>query len=204
MNNGNLLTVILDSEIKSETSNTFSLGTGNNLERFNNTGNGLYNYMIKSAKKGFFKVTHILYLKKKKFTWCSKPEYSPSVFSRMIAISTSLKRDWTPGTFLQRDKEAYISKSLRILTLKDLWPKREVGVKRVPLRPILLRRRDSIDSWKRPSSSEVKPETSYCSKSTGTLAALKTSFTEAAISWPIPSPGIRVTVYLPPYFLGKI
>lgn len=41
MNNGNLLTVVLDSEIESETSNTFSLGTGDNLERFNNTGNRL-------------------------------------------------------------------------------------------------------------------------------------------------------------------
>lgn len=41
MNNGNLLTVVLDSEIESETSNTFSLGTGNDLERLNNTGNRL-------------------------------------------------------------------------------------------------------------------------------------------------------------------
>lgn len=96
----------------------------------------------------------------------------------MMAISTLLKRDSTPGTFLQRDNEAYMSKSLRMLTLKDLWPKREVGVKSVPLIPTLLRRRDSMDSWKRESFSEVKPDTSYCSNSTGTLAALNTSLTE--------------------------
>jgi hypothetical protein len=41
VNNGNLLTVVLDSEIKSETSNTFSLGTSNDLERLNDTGNRL-------------------------------------------------------------------------------------------------------------------------------------------------------------------
>jgi hypothetical protein len=39
-----------------------------------------------------------------------------------------------------------------------------------------------MDSWKSLSSSEVKPETSYCSNSTGTLAALKTSLREEEIS----------------------
>jgi hypothetical protein len=51
-------------------------------------------------------------------------------------------------------------------------------VKSVPLIPTLLRRSDSMDSWKRESFSGVKPDTSYCSNSTGTLAALKTSLTE--------------------------
>lgn len=92
-----------------------------------------------------------------------------------------------------------------------------------PLRPSLLRLRDAIDSLK--SSSECLlpvsiPETSTCSHSTGTLSALKISLTDSDTSAPTPSPvsylgtasyfsvwclivpGMRVTVYFPPNFVG--
>jgi hypothetical protein len=36
----------------------------------------------------------------------------------------------------------------------------------------------------------------------GTLSALKISWTELETSAPIPSPGIKVTVYLPPNLVG--
>jgi hypothetical protein len=36
----------------------------------------------------------------------------------------------------------------------------------------------------------------------GTLSALKMVLTDSATSAPIPSPGIRVTVYFPPYLVG--
>jgi hypothetical protein len=49
---------------------------------------------------------------------------------------------------------------------------------------------------------DSKPETSTCSHSTGTLSALKIVLTDSATSAPIPSPGIRVTVYFPPYLVG--
>src|SRR5271155_6088029 len=75
----------------------------------------------------------------------------------------------------------------------------------MPLRPSLLRRREDIDSWK--SSSEClspvsTPLTSTCSQLTGTLSALKIVLTDSATSAPIPSPGMRVTVYFPPYLAG--
>lgn len=120
-----------------------------------------------------------------------------------------------------------MSSSWRKATLKDWCPERSTGVWRIPLRPNLLRRREAIDSLK--SSSEClfpvsTPLTSTCSHSMGTLSALKIVFTDSATSAPIPSPrreesnqsrdllsisvcdlsipGIKVTVYLPPYFVG--
>ncbi len=38
--------------------------------------------------------------------WCSRPLYSPSVFSRMMHMSTFLWRVWRPGMFLTRAIEA--------------------------------------------------------------------------------------------------
>ena len=98
-----------------------------------------------------------------------------------------------------------MSSSWRRATLKDWWPERSTGVWRMPFRPILLRFREAMDSRK--SSSEClspvsTPETSTCSHSMGTLSALKTVFTDSVISAPIPSPGMRVTVYLDPYLVG--
>src|SRR2546423_7985879 len=98
-----------------------------------------------------------------------------------------------------------MSSSWRRATLKDWWPDRSTGVCRMPFRPSLLRRREDIDSWK--SSSEClspvsTPLTSTCSNSTGTLSALKIVLTVSATSAPMPSPGIRVTVYFPPNLVG--
>jgi len=90
-------------------------------------------------------------------------------------------------------------------TLKDWWPDRSTGVCKIPFNPSLFLFKEAIDSRK--SSSEClvpdsTPETSTCSHSTGTLSDLKIVFTDSATSAPIPSPGIRVTVYFPPYFVG--
>src|SRR5947207_7834981 len=75
----------------------------------------------------------------------------------------------------------------------------------MPFRPILLRLREAIDS--RNSSSEClspvsMPETLTCSHSMGTLSALKISLTDSETSAPMPSPGMSVTVYLPPNLVG--
>ena len=72
------------------------------------------------------------------------------------------------------------------------------------MRPSLLRLSEATDSRKaasvRPASSI--PETATCSHSMGTLSALKTVLTLSVTSPPIPSPGIRLTVYLPPNLAG--
>lgn len=98
-----------------------------------------------------------------------------------------------------------MSNSCRRATLKDWWPDRSTGVCRMPFSPSLFLFSEAIDS--RNSSSEClspvsTPDTSTCSHSMGTLSALKTVLTDSATSAPIPSPGIRVTVYLPPYLVG--
>ena len=96
-----------------------------------------------------------------------------------------------------------------------------------PLRPILFLLRDEIDSRNNSSEClfpESTPETSTCSHSIGTLSALKMVLTDSATSAPMPSPisqaqhvlfnipttvcfannepGISVTVYFPPNFVG--
>lgn len=63
-----------------------------------------------------------------------------------------------------------------------------------PLRPTLFLLKLSIASLNRPSLPWVSPETLNCSHSTGTFKYSKISFTESVISFPIPSPGIKVTV----------
>lgn len=66
-----------------------------------------------------------------------------------------------------------------------------------PFNPTLFLFRLSIASWNRPSPAAVSPDTLYCSHSTGTFRPSKISLTESVISFPIPSPGTSVTVYLP-------
>ena len=82
-----------------------------------------------------------------------------------------------------------------------------MGVCRIPLRASLLRLREATDSRKAASARALPPassmpETAICSHSMGTLSALKIVFTDSATSAPMPSPGMRVTVYLPPYLAG--
>ena len=50
-----------------------------------------------------------------------------------------------------------------------------------------------MEDLKRAASSEVFPEMSNRSNSTGTLRCSKISSTELVISFPTPSPGMRVT-----------
>ncbi|KAH9526724.1 hypothetical protein DERF_000788 [Dermatophagoides farinae] len=104
-------------------------------------------------------------------TSCSIPLYSPSVFSRIVTISTL----------------SY--------NFNDRCPL-PIGVANGPLRPILLRCTDSIafsGIEKRPSG-PLTGVTSTRSHSIGTLAAAKIFSTDSDISGPIPSPGIIVTV----------
>jgi len=72
-----------------------------------------------------------------------------------------------------------------------------------PFSPTLFLLKLSMASWKSPSPAAVSPETLYCSHSTGTFKPSKISLTESVISFPIPSPGMRVTVYLPIYQYGS-
>jgi hypothetical protein len=65
---------------------------------------------------------------------------------------------------------------------------------RSPFRPTLFLLKLSIASLNSDSLPCVSPETLNCSHSTGTLSDSKTSLTLSAISVPIPSPGIKVTV----------
>lgn len=76
-----------------------------------------------------------------------------------------------------------------------------VGVYKIPFKPTLFLFKDSTASVTPVDS--PKPETSTTSHSIGTLVCWKMVLTESVISLPIPSPGIKVTVYLPPYFFGK-
>jgi hypothetical protein len=66
-----------------------------------------------------------------------------------------------------------------------------------PFSPTLFLLKLSMASWKSPSPAAVSPDTLYCSHSTGTFKPSKISLTESVISFPIPSPGMSVTVYLP-------
>lgn len=85
------LAVVLDGEIKGEASNTLRLGSGHNLERLDDTGEGLSSIArgvsshlppSSGPRRTRERISFLL-------TWCSRPEYSPSVFSRMMAKSTS-------------------------------------------------------------------------------------------------------------------
>ncbi|EDK39050.2 conserved hypothetical protein [Meyerozyma guilliermondii ATCC 6260] len=110
------------------------------------------------------------------------------------------KRDLTPGMFLIKTNEAKISNSFLNATFNDL-PDDPVGVNKIPFNPTLFLFNDSTASATPVPLS--KPETSTVSHSMGTFSDLKMVLTESVISLPIPSPGMRVTVYLPPYFLGN-
>lgn len=72
-----------------------------------------------------------------------------------------------------------------------------------PFSPTLFLFKLCMASWNSSSPPVVSPETSYCSHWTGTLIASKISLTESATSFPIPSPGTRVTVYLPAYIVSS-
>lgn len=99
-----------------------------------------------------------------------------------------------------------MSSSCRIATLKLWWPDLLIGVWRIPFKASLFLFREATDSRnissRLPGEPLSTPDTSTCSQSMGTLSALKIVLTLSATSAPIPSPGIRVTVYLPPYFVG--
>ena len=75
--------------------------------------------------------------------------------------------------------------------MRRVWRASEDGD--APLRPTRLRFKLSKACLKSTSPSEDMPETLYCSHSMGALVYSKISFTESVISFPIPSPGMRVT-----------
>jgi hypothetical protein len=69
-----------------------------------------------------------------------------------------------------------------------------------PFKPTLFLLKLSILFLNSVSSGPDSPETpGNSSNSTGTFALSNISLTEFVISFPTPSPGIRVTLYTPPY-----
>lgn len=95
-----------------------------------------------------------------------------------------------------------MSNSFLNATFKD-FAEDPVGVYKIPFKPTLFLFNDSTASVTPFLPELSKPDTSITSQSIGTFWALKMVLTESVISCPTPSPGIKVTVNLPPYFLGK-
>mmetsp|Transcript_7904 Transcript_7904/g.15880 ORF Transcript_7904/g.15880 Transcript_7904/m.15880 type:complete len:273 (-) Transcript_7904:83-901(-) len=128
-------------------------------------------------------------------TSCSNPEYSPSVFSRIVTRLTSSYRVLYPGMDKQGRTFAYSCNSFLRVRFNDLNPF-PIGVVIGPFSPILFRSTES--KFSRVMKLFVRGSTSLpicCSShSIGASAALKISFTDSAISGPIPSPGNRVAV----------
>ncbi|QBM88553.1 hypothetical protein METSCH_C05240 [Metschnikowia aff. pulcherrima] len=94
-----------------------------------------------------------------------------------------------------------MSNSFLNATFNDLaWV--PVGVCKIPFKPTLFLFKELTASVT-PCGSSLKPDTSTTSQSIGTFWSLKMACTESVISLPTPSPGINVTVYLPPYFFGN-
>lgn len=151
-------------------------------------------------------------------TSCSSPLYSPSVFSLMVTRLTLSYLVLYPGMLKHGRTLANSCSSLRRVKLRDLWPL-PMGVAIGPLSPILCfcssrlaclcneypcyseaccrltntESKFSLLTKLLVRGSAVVP--TLCS-SHWTLAptALKTFFTDSAISGPIPSPGNKVAV----------
>jgi hypothetical protein len=155
-------------------------------------------------------------------TTCSIPEYSPSVFSRIRTVSTPLYGVLYPAMERQGRTFAKREKVLRRVRLRETWPF-PIGVANGPFRAIVFfltgkavsrghnggRQCTGVDcvvwdccfsvfeNWcyihwfpyNRSLHQPLLPR--------NTLAALKMASTLSAISGPIPSPGIIVTVYIP-------
>jgi hypothetical protein len=115
-----------------------------------------------------------------------------------------------PSRLLQGLTLAYRLNSFLKARLRERWPL-PTGVIRGPFKPILFRLTESMAAWGMPNlpsgpwNAPLKPRrfcysnlltftgvTSTDSHSMGTLAAAKIFCTEAEISGPMPSPGMRV------------
>mmetsp|Transcript_9969 Transcript_9969/g.24915 ORF Transcript_9969/g.24915 Transcript_9969/m.24915 type:complete len:350 (+) Transcript_9969:543-1592(+) len=137
-------------------------------------------------------------------TSCSRPEYSPSVFSRITTMSRLSWRVLRPGMDTPCTRLTYRSRSLRSCTLSDCVSvlRRSSGVNSVPLSATPFLRMEASTSLGtslrgRPSGSEPDRE-SKRSHLMGAPSASTTSTTDLVISGPMPSPGISVTVLSAP------
>lgn len=138
-------------------------------------------------------------------TSCSMPEYSPSVFSRIIKVSTPSYTVFTPSMLRHGRTLAYNWNALLRLRLRLTWPV-PMGVAKGPFKPIPVSRRRAMVSGGipiRPSGSLVGV-TGTMSQVMGTFAALKTFCTASEISGPMPSPGMRLTVRTALLLLGPM
>ena len=119
------------------------------------------------------------------------------MFSRTTTRSMSSKRVRTPFIVLDGRRQAYKSSSLRsaTFTLRKPLP---TGVVIGPLIATLVRRIESSTCCGSgvPYSSITSRPASCTSQTMGTLVAAITVSSAAASSGPVPSPGIRVTVYV--------
>src|SRR5579859_2168480 len=130
-------------------------------------------------------------------TSCSRPTYSPSVFSRTMIKSTPGHFDSRPGRFLMGRKLAKRSKVLRSVTLMLLKPP-PMGVVTGPFRASLLR---SIESYSSlgiysPLISNASAPAAKRSHSHLIPVASRIRITACVTSGPMPSPGISVTLCL--------
>mmetsp|Transcript_7690 Transcript_7690/g.24166 ORF Transcript_7690/g.24166 Transcript_7690/m.24166 type:complete len:214 (-) Transcript_7690:49-690(-) len=128
-------------------------------------------------------------------TSCSKPAYSPSVFSRMVTMSTPVYGVLTPGSDRHGRTLAYKLSALRSVRLSERCPL-PIGVANGPFSPTLFRITllSASSEIRSPPGVTACVEMVWYSQSMGTPAASKIWTTASEISGPIPSPGKMVTV----------